>query len=117
MIEDLIKKELEKEVYFRDPTKEYEFFTKRLEKINSYENKNFKYYATSNLINRYIRAIASFEDVYEADAFIQVYRDCLIKLGADDYSIDEEVENYKKTHNTREIYKFVSEHSKSPKKK
>ena len=117
MKEDAIKKELEKEVYFKDPAKEYEFFTKRLEKINKYENHNFKFYAINNLIRRYIRAIASFEDIYEADSFIQVYRDCLIELGADDYSIDEEVENYKKTHNTREIYKFVSEHSKSPKKK
>ena len=117
MREDLMKKELEKEVYFKDPAKEFEYLTKRLEVINGYDNKYFKNQAISNLINRYIRAIASFDDVYEADAYIQVYKDCLIELGADDYSIEEEVENYKKTHNTKEIHKYVSERNNSPKKK
>lgn len=117
MREDNIRKELDKEIYFKDPSKEYEYFQERKQIISKYEKGPLKNYAINSLIRRYLRAIAAFEDNYEADAFIQVYKDCLIELGADDYSIKEEVENYKQTHILKEKDKFVSEQARSPKNK
>lgn len=86
------------EIFFEDPNVEYEYFRNRMDQIKKYNSEFIQQQAISSLISRYIKAIVSLTDDLECAALKDVYLDCLNQLGIDSYIIDQEVDNYQKTH-------------------
>lgn len=100
-MDEEIKRDLEGEIYFLDLNQEQEYFEGRLEAFKGYHNDFLENASKGDLAKRYIKALAllSFCDPMEVRAFRDLYVDCLIRLGVNDYCIDKEIENYKRTHN------------------
>lgn len=96
--EALVKYNLRKEKFFKNPMDEYNYFKERVETISNYSNEFFQEQSYVQLANRYIKAIAAAGDDYESSGLVNVYRDCLEELGYDTYIVDNEVKNYKLTH-------------------
>ena len=112
----LIRYNLKKEKFFKDPMDEYKYFKERIEAISKYSNEFFQNQAYTELTHRYIKAIAVSEDEFDAGPLVGVYRDCLEELGCDSYIMEEEVKNYRKTHGIVKKYNLtVSESAKSHK--
>ncbi len=108
-----IRVEVKRDVYFRNPTSEYKYFIRRIEAINNYSNEFFKERAIENLVLRYVKALATIIDNPEASLLVDVYKDCLVMLGMDDYVINGEVEDYRETHEISSDVVFVSENGRS----
>lgn len=111
----LIQYDLKKEAFFSDPMTEYKYFKERIEAIDKYSNDFFQEQAYAGLTRRYIKAIACMEDDYEYSGLVSVYRDCLEELGCDSYIMDQEVENYKATHDMKKEKIVISETGKGHK--
>ena len=111
-MENSIKEDLKNEMFFADPREEYGYFKDRMAVIENYSNDFFQERAISNLVTRYIRALSCLDDNYDNTVIRDVYIDCLIQLGMDDYCIENEVGDYKLTHSGEKQKKFVSKSSK-----
>lgn len=107
-MEKNIRDLFENEMFFQDPRKELKYFNNRMETISKYSEDFFKQRALINLVDRYVRALASLTDSYESKNLADVYIDCLMRLGMDDYCIEQEVEDYKATHSNIEENIIVS---------
>lgn len=97
---DAVKKSLEGELYFQNPTDEYNYFLERMEAIAKYSNEFFRESAKEALISRYIKALAMLREENEFDSVTlsDVYYDILNQLGIDSYCVEKEIDNYIKIH-------------------
>lgn len=98
--EEMVKSNIAGEVYFQNPAEEYNYFLTRMKAINKYSNEFFIESAKLDLANRYLRALALLreENSFDSEPLADVYYDILSRLGIDSYIIEQEVDNYIKTH-------------------
>lgn len=95
-----VRRNLDGEIYFADPTAEYDYFMSRMDAISKYSNEFFRESSKAELSRRYLKALAMLreENSFDSEPLADVYYDILNRLGIDQYCIDGEVDNYIKTH-------------------
>ncbi|MBR2840739.1 MAG: hypothetical protein IKF01_02590 [Bacilli bacterium] len=95
-----VRRSLDGEIYFANPTAEYDYFMKRMDAISKYSNEFFREIAILKLANRYMKALAMLreENSFDSETLADVYYDILNRLGIEQYCIEGEIDNYIKTH-------------------
>lgn len=85
---------LDKEMFFCNPREIFLKFNCELQEINNCENEVIRNIFIQKLSKKYMKALVSLPDTYEALNLKSVYKDILIILGHNDYVLEEEINSY-----------------------